>query len=133
MYLDLPADQWRSCVTTSGAVSSPPEERPVYPRKLRIETFLIWCGQDDDAATLATRETPFINKIVVQADQRTPQLTREAIVLCIGRSPQIVLLDDKQCIPTEAVTHERNDTSRYVRVSVDARARREVLDVRTKL
>lgn len=69
------------------------------------QASLIQSGQNDDAATVLGRKSPIIEKIVVQANQRSAKLARHPEVLDVTGTSQSVILNHRQHIPVEATPH----------------------------
>jgi hypothetical protein len=88
--------------------------------------------QHDHSPALVEWEPAVVEVIAIERDQCPPKLLREAIVFAVTRTPQFIMLDDKEHVPMEGLTHVPHEASRHVRVNINARLLLNTLDVRAK-
>ena len=108
------------------------EESVEPPEQLGQRPF-IGGRHDDHAATSTRREAPIVEVVTVKCQQRSAPLSCKAVVLAVGRSSQIFVLQDEQHIPAQPLPHERDEARRHVRIGVDARLARAPLKVSAEL
>ena len=108
------------------------EESVEPPEQLGQRPF-IGGRHDDHAATSVRREAPIVEVVTVERQQRSAPLSSKAVVLAVGRSSQIFVLQDEQHIPAQPPPHERDEARRHVRIDVDARLARVPLELSAEL
>ena len=97
-------------------------------KKLLVQTFqerqqsvLRRRAEDEDAAALGRRETTIIEIVAIERDQRTAKLAREPVMLTVGRTPQVIVLEDEEHVPQQRLPHTTDEACGYVRIDVDTR------------
>ena len=127
-----PADNIEGLGSHGAWLALAKEESVEPPEQLGQRPF-IRGRHDDHAATRIRREAPIVEVVAVERQQRPAPLSCKAVVLAVGHSSQIVVLQDEQHIPGQPPTHERHEARRHVRIGVDARLARAPLEVSAEL
>ena len=109
------------------------KEESVEPPEQPGQRPFIGGRHDDHAATRIRREAPIVEIVTVERQQRSAPLSCKTVVLAVGRSSQIFVLQDEQYIPAQSPPHERDEARRHVRIGVDARLARALLEVSAEL
>ena len=127
-----PADNIEGLGSHGAWLALAKEESVEPPEQLGQRPF-IGGRHDNHAATGIRREAPIVEVVTVERQQRPAPLSRKAVVLAVGRSSQIFVLQDEQRIPGQPPPHERDEARRHVRIGVDARLARAPLEVSAEL
>ncbi len=99
------------------------KETAVDPEQKLQQLAFVGCLNHKDAGAVCRRETPVIQIVAIQGDERATQLLCQLIVASVCSAPQERVLKDEEDIPMQLVSHRGNETGRHVGVRVDPWAR----------